>query len=34
MAQPGKVPGDLLTKFSLIPYSDPVGAAFKAMGLG
>lgn len=34
MAQLGKVPGDLLTKFSLIPYSDPVDAAFKAMGLG
>jgi ATP-dependent Lon protease len=33
MAQLGKVPADLISKFSLIIYSDPVDAAFKAMGL-
>lgn len=33
MAQLGKVPTDLISKFSLIIYSDPVDAAFKAMGL-
>ena len=34
MVQIGKVPTDLISKFSLIIYSDPVDAAFKAMGLG
>lgn len=34
MAQLGKVPTDLISKFSLVVYSDPVDAAFKAMGLG
>ena len=33
MAQLGKVPVDLISKFSLVIYSDPVDAAFKAMGL-
>lgn len=33
MAQLGKVPTDLISKFSLVVYSDPVDAAFKAMGL-
>ena len=33
MAQLGKVPADLISKFSLVVYSDPVDAAFKAMGL-
>ena len=33
MAQLGKVPADLISKFSLIIYSDPIEAAFKAMGL-
>lgn len=34
MSQIGKVPTDLIAKFSLVVYSDPVDAAFKAMGLG
>lgn len=34
MPQLGKVPADLISKFSLVVYSDPVDAAFKAMGLG
>ena len=34
MAQLGNVPTDLISKFSLVVYSDPVDAAFKAMGLG
>ena len=34
MIQIGKVPTDLISKFSLVIYSDPVDAAFKAMGLG
>lgn len=34
MSQLGKVPADLISKFSLVIYSDPVDAAFKAMGLG
>jgi ATP-dependent Lon protease len=34
MAQLAKVPSDLISKFSLVVYSDPVDAAFKAMGLG
>lgn len=33
MAQLAKVPSDLISKFSLVVYSDPVDAAFKAMGL-
>jgi ATP-dependent Lon protease len=33
MSQLGKVPVDLISKFSLVIYSDPVDAAFKAMGL-
>ena len=33
MAQLVKVPADLISKFSLFVYSDPVDAAFKAMGL-
>lgn len=33
MAQLGKVPPDLITKFSWVVYSNPVEAAFKAMGL-
>ncbi|MBK9524257.1 MAG: protease Lon-related BREX system protein BrxL [Bacteroidetes bacterium] len=33
MAQLGKVPTDLISKFSLVIYSDPVDAAFKSMGL-
>ena len=33
MVQLGKVPADLISKFSLVIYSDPVDAAFKAMGL-
>lgn len=34
MAQLSKVPADLISKFSLLIYSDPIDAAFKAMGLG
>lgn len=34
MAQLAKVPADLISKFSLVVYSDPVDAAFKSMGLG
>jgi len=34
MAQLAKVPADLISKFSLVVYSDPIDAAFKAMGLG
>ena len=34
MAQLAKVPAELISKFSLVVYSDPVDAAFKAMGLG
>lgn len=34
MAQLVKVPSDLISRFSLVVYSDPVDAAFKAMGLG
>jgi ATP-dependent Lon protease len=33
VSQFGKVPADLISSFSLILYSDPVDAAFKAMGL-
>jgi len=33
MTQLGKVPTDLISKFSLVIYSDPVDAAFKGMGL-
>jgi len=33
MAQLGKVPIDLISKFSLVVYGDPIDAAFKAMGL-
>jgi ATP-dependent Lon protease len=33
MPQLGKVPADLISKFSLVVYSDPVDAAFKAMGV-
>lgn len=33
MAQLVKVPEDLISKFSLLIYSDPVYAAFKGMGL-
>lgn len=33
MVQLGKVPADLISKFSLVVYSDPVDAAFKAMGV-
>jgi ATP-dependent Lon protease len=33
MIQLGKVPADLISKFSLVVYSDPVDAAFKSMGL-
>ncbi|MFH0992507.1 MAG: protease Lon-related BREX system protein BrxL [bacterium] len=33
MSQLGKVPTDLVSKFSLVIYSDPIDAAFKAMGL-
>jgi ATP-dependent Lon protease len=33
IAQLGKVPADLISKFSLVIYSDPIDAAFKAMGL-
>lgn len=33
MPQLGKVPADLISKFSLVVYADPVDAAFKAMGL-
>lgn len=32
--QLGKVPTDLISKFSLLIYSDPIDAGFKAMGLG
>jgi len=34
LTQLAKVPMDLVSKFSLVVYSDPVDAAFKAMGLG
>ena len=34
MVQLGKVPADLITKFSLVVYANPVDAAFKAIGLG
>lgn len=34
IVQLGKVPTDLISKFSLIIYADPVDAAFKSMGLG
>lgn len=33
MPQFVKVPADLISKFSLVVYSDPIEAAFKAMGL-
>lgn len=33
MVQLGKIPVDLISKFSLVIYSDPVDAAFKGMGL-
>ncbi len=33
MVQLSKVPADILSKFSLLIYSDPIDAAFKAMGL-
>lgn len=33
MGQLGKVPTDLIAKFSLLIYADPVDAAFKGMGL-
>ena len=33
MMQYGKVPADLISKFSLEVYSDPVDAAFKALGI-
>ena len=33
MAQLAKVPANLISKFSLVDYSDPVDAAFKAIGL-
>ena len=33
VSQLGKVPADLISKFSLVIYGDPVDAAFKAMGL-
>jgi len=33
MAQIGKVPADLLSKFQLIIYSDPIDAVFKALGV-
>ena len=33
MSQLGKVPTDLVSKFSLVIYGDPIDAAFKAMGL-
>ena len=33
MAQLSKVPTDIISKFSLLIYSDPIDAAFKAMGL-
>jgi ATP-dependent Lon protease len=32
MVQLGKVPTDLIAKFSLVVYADPVDAAFKGMG--
>jgi ATP-dependent Lon protease len=34
MALLGNVPTNLISKLSLVVYSDPVDAAFKAMGLG
>ena len=33
MMQYSKVPSDLISKFSLEVYSDPVDAAFKALGI-
>ena len=33
MMQYSKVPADLISKFSLEVYSDPVDAAFKALGI-
>ena len=33
MAQLAGVPAELVSKFSLIIYADPIDAAFKAMGL-
>ena len=33
MAQLSKVPADIISKFSLLIYSDPIDAAFKAIGL-
>jgi ATP-dependent Lon protease len=33
MAQYGSVPADLMSKFSLEIYTDPVDAAFKAIGV-
>ena len=33
MMQYSKVPADLVSKFSLEIYSDPVDAAFKALGI-
>ncbi|BCD60529.1 MULTISPECIES: hypothetical protein [unclassified Nitratiruptor] len=33
MAQMGKVPADLLSRFQLIIYSDPIDAVFKALGI-
>lgn len=33
MAQYSKVPADLISKFSLEVYADPVDAAYKALGI-
>jgi ATP-dependent Lon protease len=33
MIQYSKVPADLISKFSLDVYADPVDAAFKALGI-
>ena len=33
LSQLGKVPTDLISKFSLVIYADPIDAAFKSMGL-
>ncbi|MNU09778.1 hypothetical protein D3C72_2565460 [compost metagenome] len=33
MSQVGNVPSELLSRFSILNYRDPVEAAFKAMGL-
>jgi ATP-dependent Lon protease len=34
MSQIANVPADILSKFQLIIYSDPIDAVYKALGVG